>query len=46
MTPGSCRAIVLMQASRDLGAPSPPDTPGDHPPHPPNSALIYSNVGE
>ncbi|XP_054661850.1 protein PEAK3 [Grus americana] len=37
-------------SSLDLGAPGPPalmlDTPGGRPPRPPDSALIYSNVGE
>ncbi|XP_014813446.1 PREDICTED: putative uncharacterized protein C19orf35 homolog [Calidris pugnax] len=45
------RAIVRARcASLDLGPPGPPapmtDIPGGHPPRPPNSALIYSNVGE
>lgn len=37
-------------ASLDLGGPAPPatmpDTPGEHLPQTPASALIYSNVGE
>ncbi|KAM9369026.1 protein PEAK3 [Phaethornis superciliosus] len=37
-------------SSLDLGAPSPPtpmpDTPGSHQPRPPDSSLLYSNVGE
>ncbi|XP_009459951.1 PREDICTED: putative uncharacterized protein C19orf35 homolog [Nipponia nippon] len=44
---GSMRARC---GSLDLGAPGPPtpmpDTPGGRPSRPPNSALIYSNVGE
>ncbi|XP_065514864.1 protein PEAK3 isoform X2 [Lathamus discolor] len=39
---GSMRA---RSSSLDLGTPM-PDTPRNHPPRPPNSALIYSNVGE
>ncbi|XP_057277188.1 protein PEAK3 [Pezoporus wallicus] len=39
---GSMRA---RSSSLDLGNPM-PDTPRSHPPRPPNSALIYSNVGE
>ncbi|XP_075380167.1 protein PEAK3 [Mycteria americana] len=44
---GSVRARC---SSLDLGAPGPPDpmldTPRGRPPRPPDSALIYSNVGE
>ncbi|KAM8986615.1 protein PEAK3 isoform 1-T1 [Ara ararauna] len=39
---GSIRA---RSSSLDLGIPM-PDTSRNHPPRPPNSALIYSNVGE
>ncbi|KAM6331825.1 protein PEAK3 [Alca torda] len=50
--PGKTQRAVMHArcASLDLGAPGPPapmpDTPGGHPPRPPASALIYSNVGE
>ncbi|KAM6369422.1 protein PEAK3 isoform 2-T2 [Pluvialis apricaria] len=50
--PGKTQRAALRTrcASLDLGAPAPPapmpDSPGGHPLRPPDSALIYSNVGE
>lgn len=38
-------SVRTRSGSLDLGTPM-LDTPGDRPPRPPNSALIYSNVGE